>query len=45
MRKEIGISVPYRKTPAQDSLEKQLAVLRQQVALLEGRVKQLEKNK
>ena len=45
MRKEIGLSVPYRKTAKQESIEAQVAALQKKVTDLEQRVKQLEKNK
>lgn len=45
MRKEIGLSVPYRKTAKQEPIEAQLAALQKKVTDLEQRVRQLEKNK
>ena len=44
-RKPIGLSVPYRKTEKQESVEAKLAALQKKVTDLEQRVKQLEKNK
>jgi uncharacterized protein YceH (UPF0502 family) len=43
-RKEIGITVPYRKT-TQTIMEQKVTILEQKVAALEKRVAQLEKNK
>jgi uncharacterized protein YceH (UPF0502 family) len=41
-RKEIGLSVPYRKT-TQTTAEAKIAALEQKVAVLEKRIAQLEK--
>jgi hypothetical protein len=44
MRREIGITVPYRKT-TQTVVEEKLLLMQQRIAALEKRVAQLEKKK